>query len=241
VAETTDDRWLSPGDIVNEICARAPLSRNEVDGLVRAGVERDVLKTSDGKCWSEIKESYGDHALRRTRQQIGNRGARYNPTSRWSGESEREPRQSLAELSTAMDNFMSDPAARLNLQKTIAFISQHHGVSFAPVPAPDVIDMDAASAPGPGRKADEIWRQVEDDLLLWLDRNHPDIEKPDYAQLNRWMEKWLLDREFEKPKGGHKPQRSVPAESTIKLHGKAVWDRYAASLRRQKEKPTIPD
>jgi hypothetical protein len=240
MAETTDDRWLSPRDIVNEICTRAPLSRNEVDDLVRAGVERDVLKNFDGKCWSKIEGDYGGRAPHRLRQTIGNADGRRNPLSSWSDEP-RERGPSLAGLQTAMDGFMSDPAARLNLQKTMAFISHHHGVSFAPAPAPEVIDMDAAGVPGPGRKADEIWQQIEDDLLLHLDRSHHSIAAPIYARLNAWAERWFLDREFEQPKAGRKPARAVPAESTIKDHVKAVWDRYAASLRRQKEKPTLPD
>jgi hypothetical protein len=102
------------------------------------------------------------------------------------------------------------------------------------LPEINLEDMSAKN----GRKPGEIWQAIEDDLLLFIDRNFDvDPSKILLVDLERWIERWLLDRGYEK----HSRSKKMPVPSTIRLHATEVKERYEASMRRQKERPTRID
>jgi hypothetical protein len=128
-------------------------------------------------------------------------------------------------------DFICVPDVRLNLGKFIWYLEtlpEPWRVKIARPVEEEVVDLDTKVA-GSGRKAEKIWQAVEDDLLLWIDRNGmPGIK----ADLERWVKSWFLDRGYE----DNHSAKKTPADSTIRDHVTEVVKRFRESEKRQNER-----
>lgn len=235
MSDSYENHWMGIGALTGEIRLRSTLNPREVDEFLKAAVTGENLEIRYGSSdedllWSNVRNRFGWSDPKVVRAMRDSGQERYNPLTRGRGDESAisPPRQ--PSLSDMWDSFKRDGEVRLNLGKFMLFLHSNDGTIFTPLPDEEIIDLETKGA-RPGRKPDEIWQAVEDDLLLWIDRNElPDTK----ARLNEWVEKWLIDRGFEK---NHKAKK-LPGDATIKEHVSDVVDRYKKSIERQKTKPT---